>query len=174
MRKGYIILLFLIGTLLAGGIIFFLRYRGNTDSLPVIVENNRVTGYFKIEESSSAPQKRVSIQNEKGEKVVVNNFLPEAKPLNEAGDLALTPAPDVYTLPDYDIAFYEQGAVFRISINVGPIDTVRKTAENEFLRKLGISQEEAYKLNTYVGVSKEVDETYAGRNIGLSFCNPSR
>lgn len=165
----------IIVILVAAGITawnFWKSKRGVTTApsdAPIIVQENAVTGVFEMEKTDPVVRK-VAIKTQSGDIVKINNFVKESKPINAEGDLAMTPAPDAFTIPDYDIAFYPQGAVFRVSINTGPVDQIRNAAEKKFLEILGISQGEACKLNVYEGISKDIDESYAGINVGLSFC----
>ena len=57
-----------------------------------------------------------------------------------------------------------------MSINKEPVEANRRAAEKRLLEILGVSQDQACKLNVYVGISKDIDESYAGVNVGLTFC----
>ena len=92
---------------------------------------------------------------------------------------------DPYNTGYYDIAggsepgltnasfhiFYDDAhQYFGISLLSEPLGYYRKQAEQLLLQTLGISQEQMCQLNYSMGVGPDVNEAYAGKNLGFSFC----
>ena len=71
---------------------------------------------------------------------------------------------------DYNVVYDLKEQFFTISLLDEPIGSARKNAEAFLLKVLGISQTETCNLNYYVGTSIYVNETYAGKNLGFSYC----
>lgn len=59
---------------------------------------------------------------------------------------------------------------FIIELLQEPLGEVRSLAEQYTARRLGISPSDLCRLNYTIGTSARVNTTYAGRNLGFSFC----
>ena len=70
----------------------------------------------------------------------------------------------------FSIGFLKLDNSFGIVLSAKPISTVRKDAEDKFLRDLGISEKDACKLKVNVRVPASIAVNADDRNIGLSFC----
>ena len=55
-------------------------------------------------------------------------------------------------------------------IQAEPIGTVRKTAEQALKNRLGLPDAQICNLDTQVWVNPGTNDTYAGRDLGISFC----
>ena len=142
---------------------------GSLSGVSNVIREDAATGIYDV--STVKPsENKIGLETRTKDVVPMDNFFRSSQSIDSAGDLALTPAPDFYNTPDYDIAFYPKGAVFRVSINKEPVEANRRAAEKRLLEILGVSQDQACKLNVYVGISKDIDESYAGVNVGLTFC----
>ena len=71
---------------------------------------------------------------------------------------------------DYHLFFILKEELFIVSITSYPFDSFRSIAEQEFLKKLGISQEEACKLNVDITTPMSANPDKAGKNYELSWC----
>ena len=71
---------------------------------------------------------------------------------------------------DYHILFHSQNELFIISILGSPFSEKRFLAEEAFLYKLGITKEEACKLNVVITTPMFANEAESGKNYKLSFC----
>lgn len=69
----------------------------------------------------------------------------------------------------YEMHYYPPYA-FSIILFERPFDETRQQAETDFLALMGVSQEEACRIDVVVVVPPYLDESLAGRNLGLSFC----
>ena len=98
--------------------------------------------------------------------VKMNNFFNSANILNKEGDMQVSDA----TNSGYNITYLSQFNEFLISINKSPFDQFRIQAENNFLTKLGINQQEACKLTVVITTPRFVNPNQAGQNYSLSFC----
>lgn len=70
----------------------------------------------------------------------------------------------------YRILYFPQGAYFLVSLYTEPLGETRLAAESELRQKLQLSNNELCALNLEVRTNIYTNETYAGRNLGLSFC----
>ena len=61
-------------------------------------------------------------------------------------------------------------AQFLISLLQEPLGEVRRRAESALKVRLGISEQELCGLDAQVWTGSDVNETYAGYDLGLSFC----
>ncbi len=72
---------------------------------------------------------------------------------------------------DYSIVYNVGDSSFVIALTLvpGSLQAARDAAESVFLQKLGISENDACKLNVNEGVT-EKGSPYYGQSLGLSFC----
>lgn len=70
----------------------------------------------------------------------------------------------------YTIAYDEQSRSFIVTLDAEPIGQARLKAEEYLLSALGLSKAQACQLAVQVLTTIDVNETYAGENLGLSFC----
>jgi hypothetical protein len=59
---------------------------------------------------------------------------------------------------------------FVVTLLQEPLGSNRLVAEQTLQKQLGIDQAAMCQLNYFVGVPSAVNETYAGKNLGFSFC----
>lgn len=97
--------------------------------------------------------------------VEINNFYDEETDINTRGDAMFV------NTDKYQIVFFSNEQQFLISILDSPFDEVRKQAEKEFLKELGISRGEACTMNVLITTPGYANPENAGRNYRLSFCN---
>ncbi len=96
--------------------------------------------------------------------IQTNNFLSSPIETNKNGDVLFRKT------QNYQIAYFKEFNQFGIVIIAPPFEQARSKAENEFLKTLGITQEQACKLNVTVGFSRFAPSEVAGKNFPLSFC----
>ncbi len=70
----------------------------------------------------------------------------------------------------YAISYDSASQSFNIAITKAPISQYRTAAEAKFLQDLGITQQDACKLNVQLGVTYDANPSLIGQNFGLSFC----
>lgn len=71
---------------------------------------------------------------------------------------------------DYIMTFFPEQQEFNVAILNPDISQGRKVFEEDFLRVLGITRQEACKIHIQVGVPYSVNPTATTANYGLSFC----
>ena len=71
---------------------------------------------------------------------------------------------------DYQVLYFPQDSYFLLTIFAEPIGPNRLSAEAELRSRLKLSNDELCALNADVFVTADANETYAGTNLGLSFC----
>ncbi len=74
---------------------------------------------------------------------------------------------------DYEIISYKVDNSFTISLLSKPLKQARTVAENAFINNLNITKTQACALKVSVTTPRAVDDTYSGRELGLSFCSNS-
>jgi len=72
--------------------------------------------------------------------------------------------------PDYWFTYDPSDSSFWIAISGTPFNTVRQTAEQDFLATLGVSKADACKLDVSVGVPYSAGNPLDGQSLPLSFC----
>jgi hypothetical protein len=70
----------------------------------------------------------------------------------------------------YQIFYQTTDDYFGITLYHEPLSASRAAAENELLRILGVSKEALCTLSYVVAVGPGVNDAYAGKNLGFSFC----
>lgn len=72
--------------------------------------------------------------------------------------------------PPYLIEYINATQYFNIALLEEPIGAVRGEMEQYLLTHLGITQDQACRLNYMVSVPNRVNSAFSGRNLGFSFC----
>lgn len=70
----------------------------------------------------------------------------------------------------FELVYLKQFGEFLISITDSPFEANRRLAETAFLKRLGITQEEACRLNVSITTPISINPTEAGQKYPLSFC----
>lgn len=70
----------------------------------------------------------------------------------------------------YSTVYSAKDQSFVVSLLQEPLGSNRLAAEEALQAQLGINQDAMCQLNYFVGVPAAVNETYAGTNLGFSFC----
>ncbi len=106
-----------------------------------------------------------------GSTLSVQNFIPAEQPewYVEGDQLAIAGSGE-WDGPGFSIRYSPNSSTFNISILREPIGEKRREAEGVLRNLLGIADSDMCRLNMSVYVFGEVSDTYAGRNLGLSFC----
>ncbi|MDB5265787.1 MAG: hypothetical protein JWM39_500 [Parcubacteria group bacterium] len=71
---------------------------------------------------------------------------------------------------DYQILYFPQGSYFLISLLNEPIGATRLAAQGALESKLGLTDAQMCKLNIEVRTTIAVNDTFGGKNLGISFC----
>jgi hypothetical protein len=79
--------------------------------------------------------------------------------------------PNSITKPPYSIQYIDKTQFFSISLLQQPISESRKLAEQYLEAHLGLKAGDMCRLKYTVSVANSVDQTFAGRSLGFSFCN---
>lgn len=70
----------------------------------------------------------------------------------------------------YHVFYFAPDQLFTISIQRSPFDEMREIAEQEFLKSLDVSEENACKLNVQITTPLYANPGKAGQSYRLSFC----
>jgi hypothetical protein len=71
---------------------------------------------------------------------------------------------------DYQILYFPQNSGFLVSLFVEPLGSTRLEAEAALRKQLGLTDTQLCALTIEVRTTVDVNQTYAGRDLGLSFC----
>ncbi|MDP2676685.1 MAG: hypothetical protein Q8O83_03300 [bacterium] len=158
----WIIGIFVVFILIIAG---FFAYRTFFTAPQEPISNENVL--FPISRNATPPplptSDTVTLITEKGT-VTTKNFLKNAASIG-SDVYSLT---DPFATGDFGILYLRKNNSFLISIRTKPIDAARQEAEQEFLRLLGISRNEACNLLISVGAPGVIDPLQ--KEYGLSFC----
>lgn len=72
--------------------------------------------------------------------------------------------------PPYVIEYISATQYFNIALLEEPIGSARGEMEQYLMARLGITQDQACRLNYMVSVPDRVNSAFSGRNLGFSFC----
>lgn len=106
-----------------------------------------------------SPRKKIIISG-----IEVNDFLKDATIINSNQDAVFEKN------QDYEMVYLPKFNQFLITILSKPFDNARKDAEEDFIKKLGISKEEACRLEINLSVPCKIDLENCGTRHPLSFC----
>jgi hypothetical protein len=169
-KKIYIIIGLFTVIMLAAGIYFYIS-QPKSASQPAASQNSDASPPSTNQSISIIPGKKpgdentFNIETDQGS-INVNNFykLSGAQSLSEDGV-------NFKNSSYYYMAYYPNQQGFIISILDANIEGARQIAENDFLQALGITKDQACKLNVSLTVSPEASERASGGNYRLSFCS---
>ncbi len=75
-----------------------------------------------------------------------------------------------FSSTEYAISYNSSTQFFTIALEQEPIGQARRDAEQALQQALGISSSQLCNLNYYLGTDDHTNSTYAGKNLGFSFC----
>lgn len=104
-----------------------------------------------------------------GKTVTVANFVPANQ--SEGADALNGYQVTEESGQGYSILFYPDSSGFLISLTEEPLGETRRAAQNFLKSKTNLSESELCRVNAQVFTSIDVSETYAGMDLGLSFCD---
>lgn len=161
-KKRIALVIFIV--LMLVGILYYLSFRRSQSNNSVFQGTATPSGgYFPI----GTPEENRIIFGK------IQSFVQSAKPRGAPGtylvsEFPVSSAPS--SVPDYSIVYFEDKTTFVVTIYKRPLSDTRLLAEQDLLKKLGLSEKEACNLNVNLGTIASVDENLSGKNFGLSFC----
>ncbi len=135
---------------------------GNPTSLPTVQEEG-------VRREVASSTNILKIQTSQREVFLFDpRSLPKTVDMG-AGIFSITTLENENPYP-FGIIFNEKNGSFAIGLEKEPIAQSRLEAEAYLKSVLQISNDDLCTLNVFVGVPASVNQFYAGRNLGLSFC----
>lgn len=113
-------------------------------------------------------QNKIQEDIKNGTVPVKPSVLPTAKVVD-----TYPPGLSISQVPDYQTVYIPETNEFHILLFLFPLADTRVRAQQYFLQKLGVTEQEACMLQVVVAVTPDVSESLAGKNLGLSFCPES-
>ena len=113
-----------------------------------------------------AGEPKLILHAKNGEDIAVNDFYqnPQTRLLDEKKDAVLKED------RNYSIDYIAAGQSFGISLTGNNLRASRSAGEKDLLSILGVTKDQACKLNVSVSVPGSVNEDAAGTEFYLSFC----
>lgn len=165
MKTSYIIIVVVVAVAIFTGSLLFFRSR-NTDQnpggSPLVTTQPGAT--VPLDPGTIPSSEKITLGTARGS-VEVNNFYKVA--VGSDGDALIIKA-----APEYQIIYNGEISAFGIYITGGTVSNVLKSAENNLLAVLGVSQAQACSLNISWSVSSGADKNMSGQSYPLSFCTP--
>ncbi len=166
MSKKFYILTIIITLFIAAIIVaFFIYYNGGlqqqeTSEIPETTGEN----YALLPIEELAKKTKLEIHTEKGTVDIGNVY---KNPVEKLSNNGVSFADN----SDYYIAYYPEKDDFLVVIKNKDVISAEKKAEDDFIKQLGITEEQACELNVLVTVPFDVNEKYSGGLYGFSFCS---
>lgn len=163
MKKSYLIILAVMLLIVLGaGAFFFLFERGAPNPAePVDDPFGQVGG---MGGGSSVPS--FTVRNEEGQPVTVPDFRNTPQPERAGNDLY-----QVAVGQDFQIIYFPNDSYFLVSLTAEPLKDARLNAESALISALQLTADELCALSISVQTSADVNEFYAGSDLGLTFCS---
>jgi hypothetical protein len=111
----------------------------------------------------------MTINEQGGAKIIVNDFVDNGVTVpdpSNVGKYYLTS----FSSTEFAISYDASTQFFTIALQQEPIGHARLDAQQYLQQALGISQNQLCYLNYYLGTDDHTSDTYAGKNLGFSFC----
>ncbi len=171
--KRVALVLFLLGLLICIALAAYLIF---SRSLPATTPTQSTTGTnpFGFSTTPNAPAgERIALTLEDGSTVSVSNFTASGQPewaSESNGYQVVGDDEGLYLVTYLPADEFGAQAQFLVSILAEPLSEVRTQAENALRNRLDVSNEELCALDIQVWTDSDVNASYAGRDLGLSFC----
>jgi hypothetical protein len=171
------LLFILVAVLIVGGIGLFFWF-----STPAVTQtgsppNNTYTGPPVTTGATPGSQNSaatLTVNAISGSPIAVNDFTKSPQTVITAdipGHYFLAGGTNAYASgAPYSIYYVSKDQSFNITLLAEPLADNRSKAEQELVQKLGIPKITMCRLRYYVSVPNDVNATYAGKNLGFSFC----
>lgn len=162
MKKRFMIGGIILILLIIGGLVYFLMPKASPEP------STNEDPFGALGGGTRVPPNMIRVTLTDGSTADVPDFTQEAQPEGAS-------AVNGYQVGGSDddafqILYYPEDNGFLVSLLAEPLGENRLRAENALRGKLQLTDEALCKLNAHVATSIHVNETYAGQNLGLSFC----
>ena len=169
MKRAALILV-LLGTLIfiALGAYLFLSQGRSTEPVPSTPSNGNPFGFLNGADSTS-----LKLELTDGSIVSVPNFTETEQPDwagESAGYQVAGDASGSYLITYIPADEFGSQAQFLVALLAEPLGASRLAAEAELKASLSLSEGEICMLDAQVWTNDSVNATYAGRDLGLTFC----
>jgi hypothetical protein len=174
----YGVILVLVIVAVIGGLLLVNKTNSNQtvtppppNSFPESTSTNESSGQIV---SNSESNQTVSVTNG-GTPITTRNFLNDPGVIHNPNN---TPDYDILVgtsdpsapNPPYEIDYSAKDQSFGITLYKEPLGQYRIEAENDLMKRLGITQTQMCNINYIVATGPGINDTYAGKNLGFSFC----
>ncbi len=124
--------------------------------------------------SQSGSSGLMNVSDPNSNPIVVNNFIADkttvTDPVNKGYYYLGYNTFNGETNIPYMIQYIADTKYFNIELLQEPLGTIRVEAENDLMKRLGITQTQMCQLNYTVSTPDSVNSVYASENLGFSFC----
>jgi len=168
MKDKRLFILFIAGIILTVIVFLWLLFLSFSLSTPIDTQPNSLSISTKPRQPTPTP---IVIPFEKPTSptlrvngITVDNFYKQGTIIDTNGDVS------ILKNRLYDIVYLAPFQEFIIEILNTPFISARNQAEFEFLKQLGITQDEACSLKVSLATPYRINPTEAGKKFDLSFC----
>lgn len=165
-RRAIIIALIIVAIVAAGIAFLLLRSPSPSPSNPGTNSGNPFGGGGG--NVSGGGQPGLTVVEKDGTSVSVPDFTKTDQPPVAGPDTGYQVSGS--TASSFQILYFPDQSYFLVSLFSEPLGQTRLSAEAALRAKLGLSDSQLCALNIEVRTDAETNETYSGRNLGLSFC----
>lgn len=164
MSKKFYIVTIAITLAVAAIIVLFFIYLSSKNSVETPQVNQKPGKYLMLPVDEISKKENLVIDTNQGQVNISNIYKNPVYSLSKNGV-------EFSDNDFYSMGFYPEDEGFLIVIENSDVKNSAKKAENEFLSKLGISQQQACQLKVSITVPYTVNEKYSGGVYGFSFCS---
>lgn len=184
MKKLLIAFAILVIIAVVAVVVVVLSHRGNNTG----TQQNPSTQFPIASTTTGGTQTGVSqttipVKTISGGLITVNNFINNGVTIEDKqnpGNYYLAGSPD-YCLVDGScpsgapldsaiIVYRKETNSFIISLTKEPLGAARQSAEQYLGKVLGLTNQQLCNVYVYVSTTQDVNDTYAGQSLGMSFC----
>lgn len=155
--KNKILFISIVIVVMILSIVLFFLERSRTLTSPELPNSPTPTIVIPV---TRTPEGKIDING-----VETNDFVENALDIDTVGDVYFAEN------ANYQILYMSEYKKFLISVLAQPFDVVRKEAEQDFIRTLGISEAQACTLPVEVTTPYFANPEFSGATYTLSFCN---
>ena len=166
---GLLICAIVIGSVVAFKILLAPNTQTPVTTTPLTSNSGSSQGQVNIPSASHS----IYLTSDTGAVIKTNDFIQDvttAKDTVNPGYYYIGSGPNYGGTSSYKIEYVSATQYFNVSLLQEPIGAARQQAEQYLMQKLGISQDQMCHLKYMVSTPAAVDTTYAGIDLGFSFC----
>lgn len=170
MRQSVMVIAGITLVILALGILAgaYVMFSTQPATEPSVEQPSTGNPFGQLGSGTVVPNEQVTIMLTDGSTATIPDFSKGEQPpaASDVNGYQVAGAADA----EFQIVYFPLDSGFIITLNAEPIGQTRRDAEDALRTSLGLSNAELCKLRIDVGAPYSTNDSYAGANLGLSFC----